>query len=65
MNVADKPAVIEDEIVLTNGTGEAVDVDELDLEGLAQRADGTSGPFPRVPALSAIRINRSRRPTFR
>jgi Esterase-like activity of phytase len=41
MNVADKPAVIEDEIVLTSGTGEALNVDELDLERLAQRADGS------------------------
>jgi hypothetical protein len=41
MNVADKPAVIENEIVLTNGTGEPLNVDELDLEGLAQRADGS------------------------
>jgi hypothetical protein len=41
MHVADQPAVIEDEIVLTNGTGEPLNVDELDLEGLAQRADGS------------------------
>jgi Esterase-like activity of phytase len=41
MQVADKPVVIEDEIVLTNGTGEPLNVDELDLEGLAQRADGS------------------------
>jgi hypothetical protein len=41
MNVADKPAVIEDEIVLTNGTGASLEVDELDLEGLVQRADGS------------------------
>jgi hypothetical protein len=41
MEVEDKPAVIEDEIVLTDGTGGSVDVDQLDLEGLVQRADGS------------------------
>jgi Esterase-like activity of phytase len=41
MNVEDTPAVIEEEIVLTNGTGGPLDVDQLDLEGLAQRADGS------------------------
>jgi hypothetical protein len=41
MDVEDTPAVIEHEIVLTNGTGEPLDVDQLDLEGLAQRADGS------------------------
>jgi Esterase-like activity of phytase len=41
MNVEEEPAVIEDAIVLTNGTGEPLEVDELDLEGLVQRADGS------------------------